>query len=157
MWVCKCGYTRKIKSQGTNMPLVRVASSESGRSFGRTKSPLQTVLGAFLSTPSPPPFVAPGSSSSPLPSPPSFDRESAGMANSNLPRRIIKVTNSSLSIFSDLYLLSHPLFRSRGERDSFGGSITRSLGFRCLWSLEMFFCWSWLADSVVPTGDAAAS
>ncbi|CAL9074625.1 unnamed protein product [Musa textilis] len=38
------------------------------------------------------------------------------MANSNLPRRIIKVTNSSLSIFSDLYLLSHRLFRSRGER-----------------------------------------
>ncbi|CAL9145765.1 ubiquitin-conjugating enzyme E2 36-like isoform X1 [Musa acuminata AAA Group] len=79
------------------MPLVRVASSESGRSFGRTKSPLLTVLGAFLSTPSPPPFVAPGGSSSPLPSPPSFDRESAGMANSNLPRRIIKETQRLLS------------------------------------------------------------
>lgn len=130
----KSGYLRKIKRRGTNMPLVRVASSESGRSFGRTKSPLQTdlVLGGFLSTPSPPPFVGPGRSSSPLPSPPSFDRESAGMANSNLPRRIIKVTNSSLSIFSDLSLLSHPLFRSRGERVSFGGSITSSLGFRCL-------------------------
>ncbi|URD72851.1 Ubiquitin-conjugating enzyme [Musa troglodytarum] len=55
------------------------------------------VLGGFVSFPSRPRFVALGRSSSPLPCPPSFDRESAGMANSNLPRRIIKETQRLLS------------------------------------------------------------